>query len=387
MVATAAHLTVLCWDHPRCVLPMRAAAHEWQRLHPDVRVDVAARPLAAFNDQPVTEIATAADLMFIDHPMVGTLAGTDAVLPLQDLLPAATLSALASDSVAGSHDSYLWRGQQWATAVDAACQVSVVDEARLARIGGPAPRRWPDVLAVARRFPGAVAIPLYPSDAVLSLMSIAANLRAHGEGAGGLWSLEAVRVLCELVRWADPRSFDVNPPRLLDLMAKGPTDDVPVYAPLLFGYTNYQRPGATGRRLTFGDAPSFGDAPTGAVLGGAGVAVSAHSRHPEQAASLAAWLAGTETQRRIVLPNGGQPGSRAVWHDPDADALVGGFFSGTRATLESSFVRPRDPGWPALQEAAGVYLADALRRGEAPQSIHQELTRLLDDARTKELAE
>jgi multiple sugar transport system substrate-binding protein len=96
-------------------------------------------------------------------------------------------------------------------------------------------------------------------------------------------------------------------------------------------------------------------------------------------------MSGTETQRDIVVPAGGQPSSRAVWVDPEADALVGGFFSGTRSTIESSYVRPRDPWWPAYQEAAGVALVEALRSGATPDAIHDDLDRLLTTARDKEL--
>jgi multiple sugar transport system substrate-binding protein len=74
-----------------------------------------------------------------------------------------------------------------------------------------------------------------------------------------------------------------------------------------------------------------------------------------------------------------------VWADPDADALVGGFFSATRSTIEASHVRPRDPWWPAYQEAAGIALVEALRSGATPDSIQNDLDRLLTTARDKEL--
>jgi multiple sugar transport system substrate-binding protein len=377
-------LKVLCWDHPRCVTPVKAAARAWEQTHPQVTFSFAARPLAAFNDQPITEVAATADLLFIDHPMVGRVAQEQALLPLQDLLEETTLAELAADSVGGSHESYLWEGGQWATAVDAACQVAVVDQSRVDRLG-EVPCRWEDVLESARVRPGAVAIPLYPSDAVLSLLSISADLQESGSAGEGLWSREAVEVLSELVRWVDPRSYDLNPPRLLDLMSTGDPDDVPVYAPLLFGYTNYQRPTGPGRRLSFCSPPSYGERPA-AVLGGAGLAVSAFCDHPAEAASFAAWMAGAEAQGAIVLPNEGQPASRTVWQDPAADALVGGFFSGTRTTIESSYLRPRESWWPGYQEAAGIHLVQTLRAGTEPGRIHDDLQDLLTGARNKEVA-
>jgi multiple sugar transport system substrate-binding protein len=269
--------------------------------------------------------------------------------------------------------------------VDAACQVAVVDPDRARQLDLDPPATWESVLETARRIPGSVGIPLYPSDAVLSLLSLTRNLRAHGEAEDGFWSQEAVRILVELAASVDPRCFDLNPPRMLDLMSSDAGNDAPAYVPLLFGYTNYQRPhGALGRPLCFLDTPSVGDTPAGAILGGAGLAVSAHTPNPHEAAAFATWFAGTATQRDVVLPHGGQPGSRAVWDDPNADALVGGFFSGTRRTIDTSHVRPRAAWWPAYQDAAGVLLAKMLRQRESATVIHSELTGLLTRARPQE---
>lgn len=372
-------LTVLCWDHPRCVSPIRAACDAWEQTHPEVRFDIRARPLAAFNDQPIDEVAATTDLLFIDHPMVGTVATSGALAPFEDLIGADVLADLHDDSLGASQASYVWEGRQWALAVDAACQMSVSDAARLAELG-PVPRTWDDVLALARRHPGAVGVPLYPSDAVLSLVSIAAELRAGGADVDDTrWPLQAVELLGELVRHLDQRSFDANPPKMLALMSES-NGTAPVYVPLAFGYTNYQRPTGSGRRLTFGAPPTFGGPPS-AVLGGAGLAVSCSSPHQAEAARFAAWMSGAQAQRDIVLHAEGQPSSRTVWDDPSADALVGGFFSGTRSTIESAYVRPRDPWWPGYQEAAGLMLARALRAEEPAEEIRDGLDRMLLEAR------
>lgn len=377
-------LRVLCWDHPRCTSPVRAAASEWQSARPHVQFRVMARPLAAFNDQPLSEIAASADLIFIDHPMVGGVADSGALLPLNDLLSDELLRGLATDSVGDSHASYTWNEQQWAIAVDAACQVAVLDPTRFPEVLGETPKTWDDVLQCARRVRGAVAIPLYPSDAVLSLVSITANLRTNGSREDAFWSTDALEIMRELARWVDPTCYELNPPKMLDHMSTASADVAPVYIPLSFGYTNYQRPTATGRRLSFVDVPSVGPTPSGAVLGGAGLAVSASSAHPQEAARFAAWLAAPEAQRTAVLLHEGQPGSRAVWQDPVADQVVGGFFSGTIETIESSHVRPRDPWWPGYQEAAGRLLVELLRENASASSIHRDLSRLLDKARRKE---
>jgi multiple sugar transport system substrate-binding protein len=117
--------------------------------------------------------------------------------------------------------------------------------------------------------------------------------------------------------------------------------------------------------------------PIGAVLGGAGLAVTAASRWPSEAAAFAAWIAGEQAQRDIVCAREGQPASASVWSDPEANRLVGGFFSDTRGTMERARIRPRAPWWPRFQEEAGTRLATLLR-GRAPAStIGAELTALL----------
>jgi multiple sugar transport system substrate-binding protein len=357
--------------------PLRAAARAW-RERAGVEIAWSARPLASFNDQPVEELALEADLLVVDHPFSGTAAATGCLAPLDGLLPDETLAALAADAVGQSHASYRYAGRQWALALDAACQVAVARDDLLSALGAQAPVTWEEVLALARAAPARVAMPLYPTDAICSLLTVAANA-GHPAPAGETLFVSreageaAVGRLGELAGLVDPDSFELNPPGLLDRMRD--TDGV-AYAPLTFGYTNYARPGSPGHRLRFLDIPSSGLGPVGSLLGGAGLAVSAASASQDAAAAFAAWICGAEAQRELVFPAGGQPGSRSVWVDPALDAASGGFFGGTLASIEAAFVRPRDAWWPGFQEAAGELLAAALRRGRTAATTADELERL-----------
>jgi multiple sugar transport system substrate-binding protein len=334
----------LCWDHERCVAPMRAAAAAWRERH-GIEVAWDARPLAAFNDQPLTEVADRHDLLFVDHPSIGAAAESGCLVPFDGPPPAA---------VGPSQRSYAWAGRQWALAADAACQVSVARDDLLA---GPAPVSWKDVVALARRAPGTVALPLYPSDAICSLLTLHANAGRPFDPRTG-FEPEIVAMLVELVPYLHPLSLRANPPAILDAMRDG--DEI-AYVPLCFGYATYPR-------LRFRAIPGV----SGSILGGAGLAVSATSPHREAAAAFAVWVCGPEAQRTIVARNGGQPASTAAWDDP----AVGGFFAGTRATIEAAWVRPRDPWWPEFQRAAGERLAAALAHEGDPARLAAEL----DDA-------
>ena len=371
----------LCWDHERCVAPMEAAAAAWAQ-RAGVQIAWEARPLAAFNDQPVSELTADYDLLFVDHPFVGTAAALGCLAALDELLDPSMLGALAAGSAGPSHASYSYGGHQWALATDAACQVSVVRDDLLAAEGAAVPRTWEDVLALARRAPGSVALALYPSDAICSLLTLCANRgRPLGAEPGGRgFDPEAVRLLDALAGLVDETCLERNPPALLDAMSGG---DGIAYVPLTFGYTNYARPAgpADGARLRFTDIPSAGRGPVGSILGGAGLAVSATSAHAPEAAAFAAWVSGDDAQRTIVGPHGGQPGAAAAWDDPQLDAACGGFFSGTRATLDAAWVRPRAPWWPEFQRPAGELLAATLRERRDPAATATALDRLLREHR------
>lgn len=395
----------ICWDHVRCVGPMAAAAALWRSVrHVEVVWD--ARPLSAFNDQPVEELTADYDLIVFDHPMVGSAVRAGCLAPLDELLAEDVLARHAIDTVGGSHASYYDAGHQWGLAVDAACQVAAVRPDLLAKYDVEVPTTWDAVVALGRALPGKVVLPLYPADALCSLLTISANLGTPLDAETSGFSRDAVALLAALVEVVDRSSFGLNPPAALDLMTR--TDTI-VYIPLLFGYTNYARPSAERRsqvRFTAIPSPSApttsqaGDAgpasvdagatvagvavngPRGSILGGAGIGVSARSAYPVEAAAFASWVSGTAVQRYVVLPNGGQPASAATWSDPTADAMVGGFFSGTRATMDGAWTRPRKPWWPAFQEAASRRLAEDLAAGCPPGDIVRALDRLLDHHRT-----
>lgn len=374
----------IAWDHERCLGPMRAAAAVWAETRPGVSIEWDARPLAAFNDQPLGELTDRYDLLVIDHPFVGTAAELGCLAPLERLLGQGELDTLAADSVGGSHDAYAYAGSQWALAIDAACQVAAVRDDLLAGIGLPAPTTWRDVLGLARANPGHLGLPLYPTDAICSLLTICASSGIAAAGGPTLFldpltGERAVETLSELVPYLHPASLEESPPVLLERMSA--TSEL-AYVPLAFGYTTYARPRPPGTaRLRFLDIPSAGHGPIGSILGGAGLAVSAASPVAAEAAAFAAWACGARAQVEVIFPAGGQPASRAVWADPALDATAGGFFGGTRRTIESAWVRPRDPWWPGFQEAAGEVLAGCLRVGVPPAGIAATLERVYREHR------
>ena len=147
---------------------------------------------------------------------------------------------------------------------------------------------------------------------------------------------------------------------MLDRMATG---QQVAYCPLLFGYSNYGRVGFRNNVVRFAPLPG-GDGRVGGILGGAGIGVSSASRNVPAACAYAAYVADPAVQRGTYVLAGGQPGHRAAWTDPPVNALTHGFFSDTLAALDASYMRPRDPGWLAVQNRGGQLIHEFLVSGD-----------------------
>ena len=65
----------------------------------------------------------------------------------------------------------------------------------------------------------------------------------------------------------------------------------------------------------------------------------------------------------------GQSADRRAWLDPAADARAAGFYSATRRTVESAWVRPRFAGNLEFQARASAVLRDGLISGEAHEVL------------------
>jgi multiple sugar transport system substrate-binding protein len=369
-------LTVLrgiTWDHLRGLGGLEATAAAYAAVRPGARVAWATRSLQAFADQPVEELARRFDLICLDHPAVGQAVARSCLVPLDRHLDQATLAGQATGSVGRSAVAYQWDGHRWALATDAAAQVAAYRPDLLERAGVAVPRTWPEALdaaAALRRAGLWAALPAVPVDAICAFLAVCAALGEPPFAAGQVVSRPTGRTALELLRGflglSHPASLDWNPPRLLERMSG---DDQVAYCPLAFGYANYARPGFR-RHLVLAAPPPAGDdgVPRG-TLGGAGLAVSAHSAAPAEAAAYAAFVADPDTQRTVYFQAGGQPGHRAAWTDPAVNAAASGFFRDTLPALDAALLRPRHHGFLAFQQAAGELVHRHLRHGGDPDAV------------------
>lgn len=346
-------LAGMTWDHPRGVDGLRAAADLVAERH-GASVSWEARSLLAFGDQHVSDFAAEFDLLVIDHPHVPDAVEAGALLALDEHLDARQLVELERESVGASHESYRYRGHHWGFAVDAAAQVSAF---RADHCDG-APLYWDDVLALPDQ---SVLWPYKPVDAFSTFATLLAQKGAPLAQPERIVDREvAAEVLDLMIRLAERVPEWCARANPIDIAETLSTTDDHAVAVALFGYTNYSRQGFRTHRLAYDDIPSFDGRASGATLGGAGIAVSSSTAHPELAVAIARTLAGADVQSGPYTAGGGQPGNLRAWRSDARNVETANFFRNTLRTLERAWVRPRVLGWPDFQLAISHVVHDTL---------------------------
>jgi multiple sugar transport system substrate-binding protein len=372
------------WNHTRGYAPLAATAEAYRLDHPEVNIQWEKRSLQDLADFPIEALAESHDLVVIDHPSVGAAAHSQCFLPMEELLPAESLTALAEQSVGRSHLSYHYNGHQWAVAIDAASHVSAYRPDLLKNLGIPVPKTWVEVLALARELSRsgktALAIPLIPVDSLMCFYTLCASSgedpfskdarRVVSQENG----LQALDMLSQVLPLSHPESLAWNPVNVLDRMSS--TDEV-AYCPWLFGYSNYSRQAYSAFQCHFTNIPTFnGGVPRGAILGGTGLAISTKCQYPQIAADYARYVSSADCQRSIYFESGGQPGNIAAWHDPVVNQASSDFFTNTMDTLVHAYMRPRYSGYIHFQTQAALIVHEFLRNRGNPSGVLEALNRL-----------
>jgi len=228
------------------------------------------------------------------------------------------------------------------------------------------PETWDDVFALAAALSETgsgmnVGMPLNATHAFLSFMSLAAHLTGgkllDEAGVNGEAAEEALNLLKRLVPHVHGMSLASDPIQMLDRM--GETDEL-VYIPLIYGYVNYSIEGFRKNLVMFTDIPVLREEPSGSVIGGVGLAISAKCKAVPEAVEYAMYVASGDCQKELYFESGGQPGHRQAWLDENVNRISHGFFRNTLKTLDLSYVRPRYPGYLDIQEKAGEIVREFL---------------------------
>ena len=351
----------IAWGHSRGFLPMVATAQRFHETHPQVRIDWSSRSLQEFGGVSIVDLAQRYDLLVIDHPFSGHAAEGGILAPLDEWVSSGFLADQAAHSVGHSHRSYSYGGHQWALAIDAATPIAGWRPDLLERQRAAPPQTWEQLLALAQR--GLVSVPGIPID---SLMHFYMFCAASGstpfvkedaviEEAVGVHALEMQRAIMQL---CDPRCLSMNPIAVWELLAEG---DTVAYCPFAYGYSNYSRAGYAKNLLrTGGLIDDFRS-----TLGGAGLAISAGSKHKEIAAEYACSVATPACQSTLYFDSGGQPGHLSAWGDEEVNRRSSDFFRNTLTTLKEAHLRPRFNGYLDFQDQAAALVHRCLA-GDSP---------------------
>ena len=370
---TPAGLRGITWGHERGTDPVVATGERFAAER-GIPVTWDVRSLQGFADASIPDLAQRYDLLVYDHPHIGEIVPTGSILALDGLLDDAFIADQAANSVGPSHASYEWDGHLWALAIDAAGHVSAYRPDLLERLGAGVPETWDDIWEldrVARPQGMHVSLPMKAVDTLATWLTLAANagVEPYADEERILprdVGLEHLETLHRLAEMSHPDAFAWNPILLLERMATA--DDV-VACPILFGYSNYSRPGFRDSLVQFRPVPSAGLGPRGGVIGGAGLGISAHTQQREAAIEYATYVASPEIQRTLYVESGGQPGHRSAWLDPAANDLSTGFFRDTLPGLDAGYLRPRYDGALIVQNEGGDITWEHLQTGGDPNAL------------------
>ncbi len=351
----------IAWDHPRGFDPMVATAKEFANRYPEVEILWDKRPLQAFADRPIENMAFEYDLMVIDHPHVGEASRKNLLLELDSFNEFKDkIDILSKNSVGLSYQSYNFNNHQYALAIDAATPVAAFKVGTLDEL----PFTFEQVLSLAEK--SLVIWPIKPVDAISCFNTIAANI-GHAINSTehefidrgiGITVLQMMKKLSNLV----PKDcLEMNPINALDYMS---SNNDKIYCPLLYGYSNYSRKNFRDGLIKFTNIPSFDENINnckGAQIGGTGLAISKETKNIEIALDYVFWVASEECQKTLYYYSGGQPGHIKAWKDKNINNDCNNFFINTLKTLENAWLRPRFDGYMYFQDIAGTIIHDYLK--------------------------
>lgn len=352
----------MTWNHPRGIDPLVDCAKEYASRYP-VQVSWEARSLEDFEMYPLEQLAAEFDLLVIDHPHVGAAAGQGVLAPFRT-----NSHVTAGMTVGSSHESYFYDGKQWALAIDAAAQVAC----RRAGTPGAWPRRWEDVMALARR--GKVLWPLAPVHALMSFYTLCANVgkpcATSGDRLVDRAAADVLAAMQQLAALVPTDCHKMNPIAIYERLILNAKFE---YIPLTYGYVSYARDAFRSARLEFDNIPGFqGELCRGSTLGGTGIAVSGRSKYIDKAAEFANFVASRDVQRGIYA-RAGQPAHRSAWLDEGINRDCHDFYRNTIATLDAAYLRPRFGGYIGFQKRAGDLVSSCLKRETSIDQTVREL--------------
>jgi len=348
----------LSWGHRRATGPLQPLVTRFREKRPDIKVEWTVRPLSDFEHQGLAGVAELFDLIIFDHPFSGDLLASSAFVPLDRHLRGLS-GANDSEFVGASLASYRYGGAVWGAPIDGATQHALYRVDLMS--GRVMPEKWNDVLQLGMDlrkegfYLGLAGETPHAGLVVAALMSNAgkgwSTDPAQPFSIDRLALREALQLTAEVMALCPPEAIGWNSIDLHDQMVA--RDDI-AYAPCVYGYATYGE-GDMRRRLSFAPFPGTTKPyAAGTAIGGTAVGLSRLCKDQDAALDFIAFLLSEEAQRDIIPAHHGQPALASAWADTLIDRRFNGFFTGTRSSIDTAWVRPRLPGYPVFQKETGI---------------------------------
>jgi multiple sugar transport system substrate-binding protein len=372
----------ITWDDPRGYGGLEASTTAY-----GLRIRWRRQSLRDFTMAPPGELAERYDLVVVDYPSMGNLASSGKFLSAEEILGEPELREVREGAVGPTFRSYSYGGRTWALPLDASAQVSAY---RPDLLPDP-PRTIESAMELARRSARegspSVAVPLAPLHAHSTFLTLLYNSNPEltGRPFHSLEDSALIPVLERMRTMADhlhPISFRADAIILLDEMSR--KDEIS-YSPFIYGYFNYSRPSYREKLVLFGDIPSSGYMPFGAVLGGAGIAISRRSLEClKEVRGFLRWLLSSEAQRTTYVEGGGQPYHVRAWIDAEVNWKFNDAFLKTLPTLTHAYVRPNFPGYTEAHERSGKVILSFLEGNGKAGEVTRDLKRIFRESYREE---
>ncbi len=369
----------IAWDHPRGYEPLIALSRLYSEVHANVQIKWDVRSLKEFGDMPIEDLIERYDLITIDHPYMGQAHENKLLLNLKPYLSSYVLDVHREQSVGPCFQAYFFDDHLYALPIDAAALVAAYRKDLMERYQLSLPGTWAGLKRFYNEMPKGyyVAWPLCPTDLWCSFLTLCAQNKGRDfirdytvDEQAGITALEELKFH---LQYLHHDSIHWNPVQILDRMSQ---EDEIIYSPCLFGYSNYARKGYAPRLVHFSNSPKNPQNDISTLLGGVGLAISAHCEAIKEAVDFVNYVAHPDNQAGAYLLNAGQPGNLHAWKSKESNILCSNFFSDTLETLEKAYVRPQHPGWNNFQEQGADLLHKGLVKNESPETMIKQLNEL-----------
>ena len=373
----------IAWNNTRGFTSVVATAQRFEELNPEIRITWEKRSLQAFADATMEELTAKYDLLIMDNPHVSIAARDKCLLPFDDYLRAEFIQCQADNSVGKSHASYNVDGKQWTLAIDAATPVATWREDLMQKHDLKVPQTWEELLTLAKT--GHVAFASIPIDTLMHFYMFCKSLGAPvfqqaDEVAPRSIMIKAIEMHKQLLELCPNYCLEMNPIAIAEHMTT--TDEI-AYSPFNYGYSNYSKENYAKHTLKAGGLVAFNGERLCSTLGGAGIAVSANTKHAEATMKYCEFTASAESQKGFYFDFGGQPGFREAWLDERVNKLSNDFFRDTLQTLDESTMRPQYYGYMHFQDEASPVIFDAISEKISVEDAVDKMNEIYRESLTK----